>query len=133
MLQRNTPSTPGLLRVPKIAGEWLFATATGRMVRVEIDARVGGRFVFVDRRNGEDVEHVGGYLVIDRPCRLVFTFSVPKFSSETTRVSVGVMPTEVGCELTLTPEGVLEDYANRTAEGWTTILGGLANALSAKA
>lgn len=54
---------------PKIAGEWLFATATGRMVRVEIDARVGGRFVFVDRRNGEDVEHLGEYLIGEHPHR----------------------------------------------------------------
>jgi uncharacterized protein YndB with AHSA1/START domain len=114
---------------PETAGEWLFATSTGLMLRVEIDARVGGRFVFVDRRGGEDVEHVGEYLMIDRPRRLVFTFSVPKFSLEITRASVEVMPMEAGCELTLTH---LPDYANRTAEGWTTILEGLGHALSAK-
>jgi hypothetical protein len=28
-----------------------------QMVRVEIDARVGGQFVIVERRDGEDVEH----------------------------------------------------------------------------
>jgi uncharacterized protein YndB with AHSA1/START domain len=90
---------------PKTAGEWLFATATGRMVRVEIDARVGGRFVFVDRRDGEDVQHVGEYLMIDRPRRLAFPFSVPKFSLETTRVSIEVIPMEAGCELTLIHTG----------------------------
>ena len=115
---------------PKTAGEWLFATATGRMVRVEIDARVGGRVVFVDRRDGEDVEHVGEYLMIDRPRRLAFTFSVLKFSLENTRVSIEVIPTEAGCELTLIHTGVLADCANRTAEGWTKILEGLGNALS---
>jgi uncharacterized protein YndB with AHSA1/START domain len=115
---------------PKTAGRWLFATATGQMVRVEIDARIGGRFIIVERRDGEDVEHRGEYLDIDRPHRLVFTFGVPKYSSETTRVCVDIVPQETGCELTLTHEGVLPDYADRTQAGWTEILGRLAAGLA---
>jgi uncharacterized protein YndB with AHSA1/START domain len=115
---------------PKTAGRWLFATPTGQMMRVEIDARVGGRFIIVDRRDGEDVEHRGEYLDIDRPRRLVFTFGVPKYSSETTRVCVDIVPRETGCELTLTHEGVLPDYAERTKAGWTEILGRLAAGLT---
>jgi uncharacterized protein YndB with AHSA1/START domain len=111
---------------PKNAGRWLFATATGQMVRVEIDARVGGRFIIVERRGGADVEHRGEYLNIDRPRRLVFTFGVPKYSSETTRVCVDIVPRGAGCELTLTHEGVLPEYAERTQAGWTEILGRLA-------
>jgi uncharacterized protein YndB with AHSA1/START domain len=111
---------------PKTAGRWLFATSTGQMVRVEIDARVGGQFIFVDRRNGEDIEHRGEYLDLDRPRRLAFTFGVPKYSSETTRVCVDIVPRETGCELTLTHEGVLPEYAERTNSGWTEILGRLA-------
>jgi len=115
---------------PGTAGRWLFATATGQMVRVEIDARVGGRFIFVDRRDGEDVEHRGEYLDIDRPHRLVFVFGVPKYSHETTRVCVDIIPRETGCELTLTHEGVLPEYADRTKGGWTEILGRLATDLA---
>ncbi|WP_224370823.1 SRPBCC family protein [Hyalangium versicolor] len=107
---------------PKRAGKWLFATPTGQMVRVEIDARVGGSFCIVDRRDGQDIEHVGKYLEIDRPRRLVFTFGVPKFSADSTRVSIDIVSKGAGCELTLTHEGVLPDYASRTEEGWGKIL-----------
>ena len=111
---------------PATAGRWLFATPTGQMVRVEIEPRVGGRFIFTDRRDGQDVEHVGEYLEIDRPRRLVFSFGVPLYSAEMTRVTIEIAPTETGCDLTLTHEGVLPDYAERTADGWTMILDRLA-------
>jgi len=111
------------------AAKFLFATPTGVMVRSEIDARVGGRFCFVDRRDGVDVEHVGTYLEIDRPHRLVFEFGVPQFSAELTRVSIDIVALGTGCELTLTHEGVLLDYVDRTRQGWTGILEGLAGAL----
>ncbi len=118
---------------PAKAGRFLFATAGGKMVRAEIDARVGGRYVFVDRRDGDDVEHTGEYLEIDRPRRLVFTLVVPKFSSIATRVTIDIVPAGRGCELTLTHEGVLPDYAERTGSGWTTILSNLASVISRKA
>ncbi|MDP9253784.1 MAG: SRPBCC domain-containing protein [Verrucomicrobiota bacterium] len=87
------------------------------MVRVEIDAGVGGAFVFVDRRDGEDIEHIGEYLEIDRPRRIVFSFSVPKYSQESTRVTIDIVPLETGCELTLNREGVLPEYMSRTQQG----------------
>lgn len=110
------------------ARQFLFATSTGEMVRAEIDPRVGGRFLFVDRRQGQDVEHVGTYLEIDRPRRLVFTFAVTGAEGET-RVTIDIRPLDVGCELTLTHEGVPEDYADRTESGWATILDAIARAL----
>lgn len=109
------------------AGKWLFATPTGEMVRVEIDPRVGGSFVIVDRRDGEDVEHVGKYLEIDRPRRLVFTFSVPKYAQDVDRVTIDIVPLETGCELTLTHE-LSPNWAEHRGEveqGWTGILDGL--------
>lgn len=95
------------------------------MVRCDIDARVGGRFNLTDRRNGEDVEHVGTYEEIRRPERLVFTFSVPKYSPVVTRVAIDIVPTTHGCELTLTHEGVLDEWAEATRKGWEGILGAL--------
>ena len=98
-------------------------------MRAEIDARIGGAFTFVDRRDGEDVLHTGEYLEIDRPRRLVFTFSVD--SSPGDRVTIDIVLLESGSELTLTHEMQPEwaEYASRTEQGWAGILEGLATTL----
>jgi uncharacterized protein YndB with AHSA1/START domain len=116
---------------PRSAGKWLFATPTGQMVRVEIDARVGGQFTIVERRGDEDAEHLGEYLELDRPRRLVFTFAVEKDAKDPDRVTVEFASLATGCELTLTHEMSQEfaEYADRTRQGWTHILGGLAATL----
>ena len=118
---------------PRKARRWLFSTPAGEIVRAETDPRVGGTFVFVDRRDSdtgkEDIEHVGEYLEVDRPRRLVFTFAVPRYSKEFTIVTVDIVPAGTGCELTLTHERVLPEWASKTEEGWTTLLGRLAEEL----
>ncbi|HEX6771758.1 MAG TPA: SRPBCC domain-containing protein [Acidobacteriaceae bacterium] len=110
---------------PAIAQRFLFASPTGEIVRVELDPRVGGRFVIVRRDNGVDIEHAGEYLEIDRPRRLVFTFGVPKLSAQFTTVNLDIEPAGDGCKLTLTHQGVLREWADRTQEGWGMILAGL--------
>lgn len=116
------------------AGRWLFTTPTGQNVRCDIDARPGGSFVIVDRREGEDVEHVGQYLEIDRPHRLSFTFAVPKYSSAVTRVTIDVLPQgPAACELILTHQGVLPEWASSTATGWQDILAALDSVLASDA
>ncbi len=111
---------------PKTAGKWLFATPNGEMVRVEIDPVVGGKFVFVDRRNGENVEHVGEYLLLERPHKIAFNVTVPKYSSTQTRVEVDIEPLPGGgCDVTLLHDGVFQDFARRTIQGWTQILADL--------
>jgi uncharacterized protein YndB with AHSA1/START domain len=116
---------------PGKAGGFLFATPTGEMVRVEIDPRVGGRFVFVDRRpDTGEVLHEGEYLEIDRPRRLVFTFLVPQYSKDVTTVKLDIRPVGAGCELTLTHEGVRPDYEAQTQQGWGMILDGLAKVVA---
>lgn len=109
---------------PAQAGKFLFATEAGEMVRAEIDPRVGGRYSLVDRRDGEDVEHTGEYLEIDRPRRLVFTLQVPFYSEETARITVETAPADTGCELTLTHE-TSPEWADQVEEGWTGIFDGL--------
>ena len=103
-------------------------TPDGVIERCEIDARVGGRFAIFERRGADLAEHHGEYVEIDRPRRLAFDFWT-SFSEERTRVTVTIAPDGDGARLALTHEGVWADYEERTQQGWTTILDGLAKAV----
>ena len=113
-----------------VARRFLFATAEGEMIESTVDPRVGGRFVYTERRPGMgEVRHVGEFLEIDRPRRLVFSFGVPQFDPGMTTVRIDIRPDGEGCELTLTHEGVAPDWAEGSKDGWRRILAGLEPAL----
>lgn len=118
---------------PAMARQFLFATAEGEMQKVEIDARIGGGFVIVERRGEVLAEHYGIYLEIDRPRRLVFAFSAEKPDPDADRVAIDIVAHGSGCELTLTHHMAPEwkDYVERTQSGWTSIVEGLARVLEA--
>ena len=119
---------------PDIVSRWLFTTPNSRISRADIDPRVGGRFSIVDSREDGDIEHVGEYLVIDRPRRLVFTFAVPQFSPEYDRVTIEIARLDKGCELTLTSEmtpEIFAEWGERTRQGWTMMLERLSGSLDA--
>jgi uncharacterized protein YndB with AHSA1/START domain len=101
------------------------------MVRAEIDPRIGGKYVFVDRRKGEDVVHRGEYLEIDRPHRLVFTLWVEGYSRAADRVTIEIVPHGAGSRAILTHEMPSEagEFKKRTEEGWSKILQGLEKVL----
>ena len=115
---------------PAIARRFLFATPTGEMIRAETDPRVGGKFVFVDRRpDMGDVLHTGEYLTIDRPTRLVFTFAVPAYDPGFTTVEVEITPTAAGCDVKLTQRDTPDEWVEQSAKGWSMILDALEAAL----
>jgi uncharacterized protein YndB with AHSA1/START domain len=105
-----------------LAARWLFATPGGRIVRCEIDARPGGAFVITDRRDGEDVEHVGVYVEVDRPRRLLFRFKVPKYSSEESTVEVRVEAADSGALVTIETFDVPPEWREQTEQGWRELL-----------
>ena len=118
---------------PEKAGKFLFATPDGEMLKVEIDARVGGRALVVERRASGDAHHHLQYEVIDRPNRLVFLFRAdPAEEGTWTRVSIDITQNGTGSTLTLTHEMDPQwaAYEDQTRKGWTTILDSLAKVIS---
>jgi uncharacterized protein YndB with AHSA1/START domain len=121
---------------PADARRFLFATPDGEMQTVKIDARVGGRALIVERREGKDVHHHMQFEAIDRPTRLVFRFAAdPAEEGQWTRVSIAIMPRAAGCTLTLTHEMDPEwaAYEEQTRHGWTMILESLARTIGESA
>ena len=119
---------------PEIARRWIFRDRDSEIVSAKVDARVGGSFSFVRRSPGGDLEHVGEYLEIDRPRRLVFTFAVPAISPEYDRVTIDIQRLDAGCELTLTSEmspAIFAEWGEQTRAGWTRMLEGLAGLVEA--
>jgi len=109
--------------------QW-FAPGLGEMSRVAIDARVGGAFLFAQRRGMADVEHVGNYKEVERPTRLVFTWQV-KGTPDISLVSINIEPTSEGCELELTHAlpSHWGDYGEKAAASWRKMLDAMAAAL----
>jgi uncharacterized protein YndB with AHSA1/START domain len=109
-----------------LIGRWMFGPALREeeIVRLSLDARVGGRFSFVVRRQGQEIDHIGRYLELTRPHRLVFTWAVAPAKDDGSRVVVEIAPFGNECELTLTHELTPEwaAYVDRTREGWTKML-----------
>ena len=106
---------------PVQARRFLFATATGTIVHCEIDARVGGRFAIVDRRDGEDVLHEGTFIELERPWRIVFTLRVPRFAAAEGRITIEIEPVSSGCTLTLTTR-TDDEGVEATRNGWAMFL-----------
>jgi uncharacterized protein YndB with AHSA1/START domain len=117
---------------PDMIGKWMFGAALREeeILRIEVDPRVGGSFSFLVRRQGQEIDHIGRYLEIDPPRRLVFTWGIAQFGGES-RVTIEIVPAGSGCELTLMHEidPAWAEYADRTREGWTKMLGVLATVL----
>ena len=120
---------------PATLDQWMFGpnVRDEELVRLDLDAHVGGRFSFVVRRGDQEIDHTGEYLVIDRPHRIEFTWAAhvagePSDDEQPSHVSIEITPRAGGCELTLTHrmDPKWAEYSVRTQAGWTSMLEGLA-------
>lgn len=115
---------------PAMIGQWMFGPSVRdeEVVRLSVDARVGGAFSFVVRRKGEEIDHGGRYAEIRRPERLSFTWGIAGDFGEESAVYIDIKPLGKACELTLVHElhPNWADYARLTEAAWGRMLDVLA-------
>jgi uncharacterized protein YndB with AHSA1/START domain len=115
---------------PEQARVWMAAALrsfglAGEIKRVEIDARVGGKFFFSDLRGGQEARHWGTYLELDRPRKIVFTWIVDESEeADPSRVTLTIQPEADGCVATIVHEidAKWAEYLSRTESGWARML-----------
>ena len=65
---------------PELMERWLFKSPINRILNVEVDLRVGGRFSIPELADGEEIDHFGEYLEIAHPDRAVSPWRFPGIS-----------------------------------------------------
>ncbi len=107
---------------PGQARRWM--CPLGAMVPdLTLEARVGGRLRLVMRVDGRDFIHLGEFLEVDRPRRLVFTWITMYTHHEKSVVTVEFEPVDDRTELRIThvllPD---EELADAHRKGWEGLL-----------
>ena len=92
--------------------------------RAETDPREGGEFRIVMVRDGDELVHRGTYREIDRPSRLVFTWSSPATGHRDSVVTVTFEPVGSGSTMVEIHQVGLADEEARAGHtgGWSDAL-----------
>jgi uncharacterized protein YndB with AHSA1/START domain len=104
-------------------GTWLRPRVVSE-TRAEADPREGGDFRIVMVSDRSDILHQGTYLEIDRPRRLVFTWSSPETDHRDSVVTVTFESLESGSTMVEIHQVGLPDEESRAGhtEGWSDAL-----------
>ncbi len=91
---------------PDMVRSWMALSSGSDIGQVEVDlnVRVGGRFLMVDHSEGIPLEHAGEYLVIDPPRLLEFFYTMPQYSKDLDHVSISIHPVQGGCRMDIRHE-----------------------------
>lgn len=104
-------------------GTWLRPSGV-RETRAETDPRIGGTFRIVMVDDETSMEHTGTYREIDRPRRLVFTWSSPATQFRDSIVTVTFEPSSDGSTVIEISQVGLPDEEARAGHdaGWSDAL-----------
>jgi uncharacterized protein YndB with AHSA1/START domain len=100
----------------------------GPTLSAKTDVRVGGTFSITFRTmDGQVFENQGEYLELDPPKRLVMSFWFAATPENRGRVTVSIVPTDDGVELTVKHDDFSDEGLPIThLEGWAGAIGKLA-------
>jgi uncharacterized protein YndB with AHSA1/START domain len=113
-------------------GSWL-RPAGIRQTRAETDPRVGGTFRIVMVNDESSIVHSGTYLEIDRPRRLVFTWSSPATRFRDSIVTVTFQPSFSSTVVEIHQVGLPDQDAQAShSAGWSDALRELARTTHSK-
>ena len=114
---------------------WLDPARLARFMRpgstaratAEIDPRVGGRFriVMYHPSSNAGTEHIGEYLLIDRPSRLSFTWCSVNTDDRPTTVTIDFVDRDGATEVVLTHTELPPQQIDNHRKGWSDILAAL--------
>jgi uncharacterized protein YndB with AHSA1/START domain len=106
----------------KSLGSWLRPTGI-RETRAETDPREGGTFRIVMVNDESSIVHSGTYLEIDRPRRLVFTWSSPATRFRDSVVTVTFQPSSSSTVVEIHQVGLQDGEAQASHHaGWSDVL-----------
>ena len=102
------------------------------ILHIRNDPKVGGAFSYKVRRGETDIDHIGTFLELDRPRRIVFTWAIAgQGDDDPSVVAIDITPTAEGCTVRLVHEMAPEwaDFVDRSRGAWEKMLGVLATLL----
>lgn len=102
------------------------------ILHIRNEPKIGGAFSYKVRRGDLEIDHIGAYLELDPPSRIVFTWSVAGHGDDDPSiVTIDITPIADGCSLRLVHEMAPEwaSFVDRSREGWQKMLGVLATLL----
>jgi len=119
---------------PDLLGQWMFGpnVREEEILHFNVNPMVGGSYSFLVRRGHAESDHIGEYLEIDRPRRLVFTWGVRQDEgTEFSRIIVEVTPSEGGTELRIAQEMTPNwaDFVDHAEGAWQRMADALARVL----
>lgn len=125
---------------PEMVREWQESWARlsgtrGEITACEIDPRVGGKFLFADRRDGEEARHWGTFLALERPTKVSFTWIVdPSEEEDPSVVTIIIEPEPDGAGSIVTLYNTMDaewaEYVPQTEKAWRSMLMGIEETLS---